>query len=62
MHGIRIKIDLVEEVRVHEVTVALIMGGLEAYVFVQVERRNVLKADFARIAHLDELCVQIERR
>ena len=62
VHALRVEIDVVEQVVVHEVAVALIMRGLETDILVEVERGHVLEADLASLVQFDELGIEVERR
>ena len=53
-----VDVNMVEEVRVHEVAVALVMVAWKSAVLVQVEGSHVFEADLARCAILHKLGIQ----
>ena len=56
-----IDIDMIEEVIVHEITIGLVMGALEADVFVEVEGGDVFEADASFFVGLHHIGVDLKR-
>ena len=56
-----ININVIEEILVHKVCVALVVGGLEAYVLVKVDRAHVLEGYLTRGASSDKLLIHLYR-
>ena len=56
-----VDIDVVEEVVLHEVTVALVVSSRQAAIFVEIERLRIREADLARVARAHELGIQANR-
>ena len=55
-------VDAVEEIVLHEITVALVVFGRERIVFVKVVALYILEIDFAVFIHFDELFVKTDGR
>ena len=55
-------VDVVEEIIVHEVPVALVMLAGQTYVLVHIEGHNVLEGDLARLIHFNESLVNAKGR
>ena len=60
--GLGVDVDMVEEVLLHEVAIALVMLGGQAAVLVQVERGDLLEADAVGLEVLHQVRVQPDRR
>ena len=54
---LNIYIDSAEQVLVHEVTVALVIGSVQSYIFVQVHRFYMGKIQYSLFIHSSQLIV-----
>jgi len=55
-------VDMVEEIVMHEVPVALVVLSGQTYIFVHIEGNNVLEGNLARLIHFDESLIYTQRR
>ena len=62
MRAVRVDVDVVEQVLLHEVAVALRMRRPQAHVFVEVERRDLREIEPLLPVQADQLAVQGQRR
>ena len=59
---VRGNVDVVEEIVVHEIPVALFVLTRQSHVFVHVERDNIAEGHLARLVHLNEFLIDADRR
>ena len=56
-----IDVDMIEQVVIHEVPIALIVGTVQADVLVQVEAGSVFERNLPRLVEPDQLRIETER-
>ncbi len=59
---LRLDVDVIEEIALHEMVVTLRMGCRQAQIFVEIERDNVPKVDSTLLVELHHLAIRPERR
>ncbi len=58
----RVDVDVIEEVLLHEVAIAVRVGGTEAHVLVEVEGDDARKIEPFLAVHADQLGIRAQRR
>ena len=61
MRLLDVDIDVVEEIVLHKVTVALVVSSRQSAILVKIERLRIREADFACVARAHELGIQANR-
>src|SRR5262249_55745064 len=62
MDALRVQVDVIEEVRVHERAIAVRITGAEAEELIEVECRRVREVDTTGVAQPHQLAVERQRR